>query len=616
MRTIGTVSRIAILALCAAGAPAVGQDLPSAFDLRDVDGEDYVTSVKNQTGGTCWCHGTMAALESNLLVTGLWADAGETGEPNLAEYHLDWWNGFNEHNNDDRDPPSGGGLEVHQGGDYRVAAAYMTRGEGAVRDIDGQSYTTPPPRSDPSFHVYYPRHVEWYTVGPDLAGIDAVKQAVMEYGAIGTCMYWGGGFYSHGTDTHYQPPEDAYDPNHSVAIIGWDDDRSSQAPEPGAWLCKNSWGSSWSGDGYFWISYYDKWAGHHPDMGAVSFRNVVGNVWDRIYSHDYHGWRATLLGPTEAFNSFVADGDDALQAVSFYTADAGVTYTATVYDDFSGDALGGALGGALVTVSGTFARRGFHTVDLPEPLYLPAGEDFYVHLELSDGSHAYDCTSDIPVLLGAPPQKTIVVSAAAPGESYYWNGVEWQDLQGVDTTANFCIKALAQHAGAPPQFSAALDVEWVYQNTPQTTQDRHAAVLAITLDPPPGPDEEYDVTMTEAEGNHFQIVPTADPWVFEVRGGRVGESSPRGTPYEIHVEATHLDFGWILEDSVLLTLVALGDTDRNGYVNVLDKLAFNQRLNGIPTGEPDRVFDLTGDGYVNVLDKVAMNRALNGMPIP
>ncbi|MGD9707732.1 MAG: lectin like domain-containing protein [Candidatus Delongbacteria bacterium] len=421
---------------------------PDSFDLRVSYPENYVTSVKYQLGGTCWAHGTMSSAESSLLMTGKWGHYGEDGEPDLAEYHLDWWNGFNQHNNDDTDPVTGGGLVVHEGGDYLVAAAYFSRGEGAVRDIDGQSYTYPPQRASGAYHYYYPRSIEFYSAGDDLSNISEIKEKIMTAGALATCMTSNAGFT---TDfIHYQPPSSELEPNHSIAIVGWNDSLVTQAPEgKGAWLCKNSYGSAWGLDGYFWISYYDKYAAKHPFMGAVSFRDVEMMKYGNVYSHDYHGWRETLSGINEVFNKFTAESNGNIEAVSFFTAADSVFYDVRIYDGFLNDSLQNELS----SVTGTAFNKGFHTVDLTDTVFFESGNDFYVYLSLSSGGQPIDTTSDIPTLLGGG-SKALVQSKASADESYYFDGGEWKDLYLYSSltypgTANFCVKALGNTLKAP-----------------------------------------------------------------------------------------------------------------------------------------------------------------------
>ncbi|MCP4644435.1 MAG: hypothetical protein GY851_28590, partial [bacterium] len=183
-----------------------------------------------------------------------------------------------------------------------VSAAYLSRGDGAVyppqannaSERDETGYKRAPERHDPDYLYLYPRDIEWYVAGEDLENLDVIKKAVVETGVVATCMCYSGQFFTplYG-GAHYQPYGNPALPNHSVAIVGWDDKKKTQAPQLGAWRIKNSWGSGWNDQGYFWISYYDKYCGQKDDMGAVAFKNVETNRHDHFYYHDYHGWRDT-----------------------------------------------------------------------------------------------------------------------------------------------------------------------------------------------------------------------------------------------------------------------------------------------------------------------------------
>jgi C1A family cysteine protease len=72
---------------------AMQTSLPAYFDLRDVDGKNYVTPVKEQTPfGSCWGFAAIAASESSILSSGLAAGEGKTYDTlNLSEKQLAWY---------------------------------------------------------------------------------------------------------------------------------------------------------------------------------------------------------------------------------------------------------------------------------------------------------------------------------------------------------------------------------------------------------------------------------------------------------------------------------------------------------------------------------------------
>jgi C1A family cysteine protease len=238
----------------------------SAYDLRNLN---RVTTVKNQgQAGVCWAFATYGSLESVLIPGGNW-DFSENNMKNLLSSAYPY--GF------DRGP--------NDGGNEFMSTAYLTRWGGPINEND-DPYSDISASSPNGLTVN--KHVQDVLFLPDRQGpLDnsQIKSAIQNYGAVFTTMYYDGAYYSPAKYSYYY--WGTSDSNHAVDIIGWNDsfDKnrfSNVPPGNGAFIIKNSWGTAFGENGYFYVSYYDSNIG----TSNCVFTAESSNNYKTVYQYD------------------------------------------------------------------------------------------------------------------------------------------------------------------------------------------------------------------------------------------------------------------------------------------------------------------------------------------
>ncbi|MDD1660530.1 MAG: lectin like domain-containing protein, partial [Methanomicrobiales archaeon] len=400
------------------GGDIVGA-LPPTFDLRS---GGRVSPVKDQGAcGSCWAFASYGSLESTLLPAQLW----DFSENNLKNTH-----GF------DLGPCSGGNDDM--------STAYLARWSGPVSEADdpySASGTTSPTGLLTRQHVQ-----DVYSIPPRASSLDNdnIKTAVQTYGAMYSTIYWTSASYN-SVNRGYYYSGTSYS-NHAIAIVGWDDafDRNKftpVAPGNGAFIVKNSWGTSWGASGYFYVSYYDTQIGKD---NAIFTAQATTN-YNRVYQYDPLGWTNSLgYGSNTAWfaNVFTTAADESLAAVSFYTATTNAAYQVQVYRDPTSGPISTA--GAVTTQTGTIALPGYHTVTLTTPVALTSGHKFSIVVRLQTPGYNY------PVPLETPFTGYSSGAIASAGQSYISSsGTSWTDLTGYYSNRNVCLKGFTT-TGTPP----------------------------------------------------------------------------------------------------------------------------------------------------------------------
>jgi len=205
--------------------------LPVYFDWRD-DPSGGCTPVRNQGGcGSCWAFATVGPLECNILIKdGVSVDLSEQW---LVSCNTSGWG-------------CGGGWWAH---DYHDWKSDPCGGIGAVFESDFPYVATDAPCNCPYPHEYTIERWSFIGTGGDIPSVDAMKQAILDYGPITAGVYVNSAFQGYTSGVFSGCAGGAI--NHGVTLVGWDDNQGDH----GVWFMRNSWGPGWGEGGYMRIPY-------------------------------------------------------------------------------------------------------------------------------------------------------------------------------------------------------------------------------------------------------------------------------------------------------------------------------------------------------------------------
>ena len=292
--------------------------IPSSYDLRNVNGKNYVSPVGNQGSlGLCWTFSTTGAAESYLLKKG---DTSYNSSSTLfSQRQIDYAtanNGIKDYKSEyksfiDRGLGDGGNFYVSTVALANGVSLYNSNNFKAYSDTDYEkmelmdvlSYS----KSDYEVNGTINMPINAYRASDDNLTADekvkrenylnSVKSYLMKYGAAYVSTYMG---CSHNDSTLNSTLIDAYacsfTGGHAMSIIGWDDDIeykycvsnnqhysynsncSDVVSGKGVWIIKNSWGNY--NTPYLYLTYdsYSSSISFITDMSSKDEKN-----WDNNY---------------------------------------------------------------------------------------------------------------------------------------------------------------------------------------------------------------------------------------------------------------------------------------------------------------------------------------------
>ena len=299
-----------------------------------------------------------------------------------------------------------------------------------------------------------------------------IKNAIKTNGAVEAGIKFNSdleAIYGNGS-CYYVPANVSVDNQHSVAIVGWDDNfpKNNFKYKPsrnGAWLVRNSWNMAGSTNGttkdYFWLSY-------DTDINNANVLEFTKKTYNKNYSYSsistgtrtVYSYRDAL--PTKYANVYTATDNETLKAVSFtldsFTYNTNLKYTISIYTNIKN---------ANNPTSGNLVYQTSQSVNFT------SNHDTSKYLLINTNDITLKPGQMFSVVIDAPK---LVVNAefgsfsnsdnafthtAELCQSYTYNGSSWSDFSKKENT-NLAIDVYTKTSNNHYNGLVLIDKTWAY----------------------------------------------------------------------------------------------------------------------------------------------------------